>query len=37
MQAAEFERRDPAIVLVLSLVTCGLYLIYWYYKIYRGA
>ncbi len=28
------ERRDPVLVLVLSLVTCGLYLIYWYGKIY---
>ncbi len=29
------ERRDPALVLVLSLFTCGLYLLYWYHAVYR--
>ncbi len=28
------ERRDPGVVLILSLFTCGLYLIYWYFKMY---
>lgn len=30
----EFENRSPALVLILSIVTLGLYLIYWYYKVY---
>lgn len=29
------EKRDPGIVLVLALFTCGLYLIYWYYRMYE--
>jgi hypothetical protein len=29
------ERRDPGVVLILSLFTCGLYLIYWYWKMYE--
>lgn len=29
------ERRDPAIVLLLGILTCGLYLIYWYMKMYE--
>jgi hypothetical protein len=31
----EFEKRSPASVLLLSIFTCGLYLLYWYYVIYR--
>jgi len=29
------EKRDPGIVLVLAIFTCGFYLIYWYYKMYE--
>ena len=29
------ENRNAGIVLLLSIVTCGLYLIYWYYKVYQ--
>lgn len=29
------ERRDPAIVLLLGILTCGFYLIYWYLKMYE--
>ncbi len=29
------ERRDPGMVLLISFVTCGLYLIYWYWKMYE--
>lgn len=29
------ERRDPGIVLLISFVTCGLYLIYWYWMMYE--
>ena len=29
------ERRDPGIVLVLGFVTCGLYLLFWYYMMYE--
>lgn len=29
------EKRDPGIVLVLSIFTCGFYLIYWYLKVYE--
>jgi len=32
---AHLERRDPGIVLVLSLFTCGFYLVYWYYRVYE--
>jgi len=28
------ERRDPGIILVLSVFTCGFYLIYWYFVMY---
>jgi hypothetical protein len=31
----QIEKRDAGIVLVLSLFTCGLYLFYWYYKVYE--
>lgn len=34
MMLSEIERRDPGIVLVLSVFTCGFYLLFWYYKIY---
>lgn len=27
--------RSPALILLLTLVTCGLYLIYWYYQVYE--
>lgn len=30
-----FSKRSPVSVLVLTVVTCGVYLIYWYYSIYR--
>jgi len=30
----QIENRSPALVVVLGIVTCGLYLIYWYYKVY---
>jgi hypothetical protein len=33
--AVPVEKRDPALVLVLSFFTCGFYLIYWYYKVYE--
>lgn len=29
------EKRDPGIVLVLALFTCGFYLIYWYLRMYE--
>jgi len=29
------EKRDPGIVLVLAIFTCGFYLIYWYLKMYE--
>ncbi|MBU45327.1 MAG: hypothetical protein CMN76_19100 [Spirochaetaceae bacterium] len=29
------EKRSVATVIVLSLVTCGFYLLYWYYKVYQ--
>ncbi len=29
------EARDPGIVIVLSLFTCGFYLLYWYYRMYE--
>ncbi|MEQ8351280.1 MAG: DUF4234 domain-containing protein [Leptospiraceae bacterium] len=29
------EKRSVAMVIVLSLVTCGFYLLYWYYKVYQ--
>jgi len=30
------ERRDVAIAIILSIVTCGIYAIYWLYKIAEG-
>lgn len=30
----EVERRDPVLVVILSIVTCGIYLIFWYARIY---
>lgn len=30
----EFENRSPGLVLLLGLITLGLYMIYWYYKVY---
>lgn len=30
-----YEERSPVMVLLLTLVTCGLYLVYWYYCFYR--
>ena len=33
--AMNIEKRDPGIVLVLALFTCGFYLIYWYLKMYE--
>ncbi len=35
MNAPIFEKRDPGIVLVLSLFTCGFYLFYWYFRMYE--
>ena len=29
------KRRDGGVLLVLSVLTCGLYLFYWYHEIYR--
>jgi len=29
-----FDIRSPILVLVLSLITCGVYLVYWYYTVY---
>ncbi len=29
------EKRDPGIVLVLALFTCGFYLVYWYLRMYE--
>lgn len=29
------EKRSPAAVLILSIVTCGIYLFFWYYAVYR--
>ena len=26
------EKRSPGVVILLSIVTCGIYLIYWFYK-----
>ena len=31
----QYDQRSPAMVLLLTLVTCGLYLVYWYYCFYR--
>ena len=27
--------REPGLILVFSVISCGIYLIYWYYKIYE--
>lgn len=35
MNEMEVEHREPGIVLVLSVFTCGLYLMYWYYRMYE--
>ena len=35
MTAASIHRREPALVLVLSVVTFGLYLPFWYHGIYE--
>ena len=29
------ERRDAAMVLIFAFITCGLYLMFWYYKVYE--
>lgn len=29
------EKRSVAWVIILSLITCGFYLLYWYYKVYE--
>jgi hypothetical protein len=31
----EIEKRSPLNVILLTIITCGFYLIYWYYKIYQ--
>lgn len=31
----EIYKRSPLSVILLTIITCGLYLIYWYYKIYQ--
>ena len=35
MTVPMFERRDPGIVILFSVLTCGFYLIYWYMKMYE--
>ena len=35
MTAAIIQRRDPALVLVLSIVTLGFYLPFWYHGVYE--
>jgi hypothetical protein len=35
MRAPSIERREPALVLVLSIITFGIYLPFWYHGIYR--
>lgn len=27
-----YQRRDPAVIIILSIVTCGLYPLYWYWR-----
>ena len=34
MSPADIKRRDPALVLLASLFSCGLYLVYWYFQTY---
>lgn len=29
------QKRSPASVLILAIVTCGIYLFFWYYAVYR--
>jgi hypothetical protein len=31
----ELQKRSPLSVILLTIVTCGIYLVYWYYKIYN--
>ncbi len=31
----EISKRSPLSVILLTFITCGFYLIYWYYKIYQ--
>jgi len=31
----EIEKRTPLSVILLTIITCGFYLVYWYYKIYQ--
>ena len=31
----EIQPRQPGLVLVFSMISCGFYLIWWYYKIYE--
>lgn len=35
MSVPSLQKRDPGIVLVLSVFTCGFYLFYWYYVMYE--
>ncbi|QQR89284.1 MAG: DUF4234 domain-containing protein [Myxococcales bacterium] len=35
MASHSLEKREPGLVLLLSIVTCGLYLLYWYHCVYR--
>lgn len=30
-----FEKRNPGLILVYAIITCGIYMIYWYYKMYE--
>jgi len=29
------EYRNPGLVLIFAILTCGIYLIYWYYRVYQ--
>jgi hypothetical protein len=35
MTAPTIERREPALVLVLSIITLGIYLPFWYHGVYQ--
>jgi hypothetical protein len=35
MTAATIQRREPALVLVLSIITLGIYLPFWYHGVYE--
>lgn len=35
MRAPSIERREPALMLVLSIITFGIYLPFWYHGIYQ--